>query len=133
MSQIYSLGRQTLIGWGIDNLTPAGLALQVCAVNSGYQFLESHSVFADLGSTITAAPAAIPDWDYLNGVLVGDNVYFSGVTPGAVLSALIVFFTWPGNSLLLGYINESIDGSLPAVSLTSVSEVNWNPSGIIKL
>lgn len=133
MSQIYTIARPTIMEWGLLGTTPAGITLQVCGVNDDYVFSAAHTVEADLAAGVIAAAQLVDNHTYVGRIIDGDDTPLLGVTPGATLAALVVFLEWAGGTLLLAYIDQSSNGSIPAVFLTPEGEIIWNASGIMRL
>jgi hypothetical protein len=136
MSDIYPKGIEQLVGWAIDNNPPTDIVARVVGVDATYVYDAAHNDVADLGAAAVTGLELIPNFTYVNGIIDGDDVNLPGLTPTEVFDAAVVFFNWtlpaPG-SLLLCYVDQSLDGSVPQIIDSSAGVIRWNASGIAVL
>jgi hypothetical protein len=129
-------GIEQLVGWAILHNAPTDIVAKVVGVDATYVYDSAHNDIADLGASQVTGYETIPNFTYVNGIIDGDDVDLPGLTPTEVFDAAVVLFQWtlpaPG-SLLLAYIDQSLDGSVPQVIDSSAGVVRWNASGIAVL
>jgi hypothetical protein len=135
MSAVYPNFREQLIDWAINQSAPAGLAFYVIGVDSSYVYSAAHVDLVDvIGGSIQASEQPILNVTYVDGIINGDDVEFSGLTLAEEITALIVYLKdGIGDSYLAAYIDESTNASLPATIGTSTGLLSWNASGIFRV
>lgn len=136
MSAIYPLARENLLDWALNNSGPASVGLlYMIGVTSGYAFNAAHADLADVpGGDICIAEVELANSTIAAGVIDGDDIALTGLTPGPTLDALIIYARWPtGESQLIFYIDSDSDASLPLELTTSKLTINWPLAGIGKI
>jgi S-formylglutathione hydrolase FrmB len=108
-------------------------AVKVALVDTGvYTYSAAHEFVSSLSGTVGTAQT-IGNKTFVNGVLDGDNVTFTGVT-GNTIEALVIYID-TGNastSRLISYQDTSVTG-LPATPNGGDITITWNASGILAL
>jgi hypothetical protein len=133
MSDVYPKGVETLIGWAINANPPTDIVAKVVAVDDTYVYDASHNDIADLGTSQVSGYEVIPSFTYVNGVIDGADVDLPGLVPTDVFDAAVVLFQWTlpsAGSLLIAYLDQAADGSIPQVIDSSAGVIRWNALGI---
>ena len=107
--------------------------VKVALVDTGvYTYSASHEFVSSLSGTVGTAQT-IGNKTFVNGVLDGDNVTFTGVT-GNTIEALVIYID-TGNastSRLISFQDTNVTG-LPATPNGGDITITWNASGILAL
>lgn len=133
MSQVYPKLKEQLFTWVFTNTTPADVVLKVCGIDNTYVYDANHDVFEDLGASLIINPVTLPYLTLVNGVVVGDVIGFTGIVPGPVLDALVVYMSWTGGTQLCCWIDDSSDASLPLTLVSTVLSIQWDAQGVFKI
>jgi hypothetical protein len=133
MSAIYDSFREQLIEWLLLGGLPASPVIHVLGVDSTYVFDTTHVDAADLGASVVLPAEPLVNFTYVGGVLRADNLLLEGLTPGPIIDALVVLFTWAGGEALVCYIDSATDASLPMEITTGKLNIIWGASGICKI
>lgn len=136
MSDVYPKGIETLIGWAMLANPPTNIVARVVGVNATYVYNAAHNDLADLGANTVTGLEPLVGFTYVDGVIDAADTDLPGLTPTNVFDAAVVFFNWtlpaPG-SLLIAYIDQSADGSVPQIIDSSAGVIRWSASGIAVL
>jgi len=107
--------------------------VKVALVDTGvYTYSAAHEFVSSLSGTVGTAQT-IGNKTFVNGILDGDNVTFTGVT-GNTIEALVIYID-TGNastSRLISYQDTNVTG-LPATPNGGDITITWNASGILAL
>lgn len=136
MSAVYPKCLETLVGWALLGGGPTNAVAKVVGVDAVYNFDSTHNDIADLGANTVSNYANLVGFSYVNGVLDANDVDLLGLTPPDVFDAAVVLLEWTlpaAGSLLICYIDQSIDGSVPQVINSTSGQIIWNVLGICVL
>jgi hypothetical protein len=109
---------------------------KVVGVDASYVYDASHNDIADLGASPVSDYATLVGFTYVDGVLNANDVDLLGLTPPDVFDAAVVLFEWTlpsAGSLLICYIDQSSDGSVPQVINSTSGQIIWDALGICVL
>lgn len=107
--------------------------VKVALVDTGvYTYSASHEFVSSLSGTVGTAQT-IGNKTFVNGILDGDNVTFTGVT-GNTIEALVIYIDTgsASTSRLVMYQDEDVNG-LPVTPNSGDVTITWNASGILAL
>lgn len=132
---VYPLAKQRLLEWAAGSNPPAGGAdLCVIGVKNTYIYSASHEDLTDVtGSAIVAPEVVITNDTYTSGVVDGDDSALSSLSVGETMDAFIIYFKWPAASLLLAYLDEPSNGSLPQLINSETGTLQFPGEGIFSL
>lgn len=133
MSGIYDTFREQLIDWMLNGGAPADAVPYVMGVDDSYTFDTAHANLSDLGASDVIDAAELTGFTYTNGVLRADNLLIEGITPGPIVDAFVVFFSWTGGDHLVCYVDSATDASLPVEIVTGKLNILWAAGGICKI
>ena len=135
MSAVYPKFREKLIEWALMDTVPAGLAFYMIGVDTDYTYDAAHNDLADVPAGAIIAPEhALDAVTYVNGIVDAADEAYTGLTLTDNLDAAIIYLKDAAlNSYLAAYIDESSDGSMPAVLSSTSATFRWNASGIFKV
>lgn len=132
MSGIYQTLTATLIGWALEDSTPAAIDLKVAGVNPTYEFDSEHSALADLGASVIFTSDPLVGTVSPLGVIDADDVIVT-TTPGDNFAGIVLYLEWATGSQLVCFINESSDASFPAAIATTTLTLNFAAEGICRI
>lgn len=134
-SHVYPLCRHVLLQQLKDNVATSSVGFYVIGVSSSYVYDATDINIGDIaGGAIVVPETALVDAGLTSpGILHADNMTITGLTPPIALDALIIYAKWDGGNMLLAYIDQTSNSSLPQTIESNELQIIWDGNGIFKL
>jgi len=136
MNQIYPKALQKFLESYANADGPAtDSELKLIPVGEDYVWSAAHETLADLGDNVLSGPLEIGGVTFTNGIIKGNNLVniLREVTESIPVQAFVLYFENATDTLLVGFLDTSSNGGLPAVLGSNSFNVTWNAQGILRI
>lgn len=132
-SHVYPKSRTHLFQQMLANTATASAGLYIVGVSSGYVYNAAHDNVSDLTNIVIAEQPLVDVAILASGAIDADDMLITGLTPVINLDALVVYAKWTGGDMLLAYIDQTSNSSLPQSVEDTQLQIVWDALGIFKI
>lgn len=135
VSAVYPLARQRVMEWILNGNAPTDAVFYAIGVDDTYVYSESHELIGDVlaGSIVAPAYELVTPTVLTGGYLDAADILYEGLDDTDTIEAIIIYVTFTGGSLLMAFIDQATDGSLPQPIDSTKAAVYFNALGIFRL